>query len=69
MTKAWKFYTQVMETMRKYRDCLIDLKEAAHQIEESYLWVYGQPKTIKQLVCHFDAREIRIFFWMAARNS
>ena len=69
MTKAWRFYLQVMATLKKYEECKIDLAEVARQIEESYLWVYGQRKTVKQLVGHYDRRDLQFFFWLAARNS
>ena len=69
MTKSWRFYLQVMATLRSYQNCEIDLSEAAHQVEESYLWVYGQSKKVKELVGHFEQKKLKIFFWLAAKNS
>lgn len=69
MTRAWRFYIQVMATFKLYEEARIDLVEVARQIEESYLWVYGQRKTVKQLVNHFARLDLQFFFWLAARNS
>lgn len=69
MTRAWRFYIQVMATFKLYEEARIDLVEVARQIEESYLWVYGQRKTVKQLVGHYDRQDLQFFFWLAARNS
>lgn len=69
MTRSYILFMAILDVLKRYQECRIDINEAALQVVESYAWTFGPIVDIERLVFKFPRRDIQIFLALCAKNS